>query len=240
MLICQGRQQSTSSILQTNEQEPKQDPQDLLTNPDLFNVSSLVSLNDLFQARVHMGHKVGGRHPDMEPYIFGTRLGSDVFDLDLTLKLLHDALNFTAHVALRGGLILFISRNQQMLPWVESCAIDCGEFSQCRPWQPGCFTTSASYYGAITRLPDVCIFLGLHNTVFDQHEGLVEAAKMNIASVGIADSNTDPGLLSYIVPGNDDTPSAVQLYLDCFQEAINLGKQKRKELNNPGIDVPLF
>ena len=56
-----------------------------------------------------------------------------------------------------------------------------------------------------------------------------DAAKMCIPTIGIVDSNSNPQLISYPVPGNDDSPSAIQLYCELFRDAILVGKAKRKE-----------
>jgi len=55
-----------------------------------------------------------------------------------------------------------------------------------------------------------------------------DAAKMLIPTVGIVDSNCNPNLITYPVPGNDDTLCAVELYCKLFKEAILRGKNKRK------------
>jgi len=55
-----------------------------------------------------------------------------------------------------------------------------------------------------------------------------DAAKMLIPTVGIVDSNCGPNLITYPVPGNDDSLCAVELYCRLFKEAILRGKSKRK------------
>jgi small subunit ribosomal protein S2 len=52
---------------------------------------------------------------------------------------------------------------------------------------------------------------------------------MNIPTIGIVDSNCNPDLLTYVVPGNDDSPVAIELYCKLFKEAILRGKKKRQE-----------
>ncbi|KAH8864892.1 28S ribosomal protein S2, mitochondrial [Schistosoma japonicum] len=84
-----------------------------LSCPDYFGLKSLVSVTDLFQARVHLGHRSVLRNDYMKPYIFGCRQGIDIIDLDQTCSLLFDALNFTAHIAYRQGIILFVYQNKQ-------------------------------------------------------------------------------------------------------------------------------
>lgn len=63
-----------------------------------------------------------------------------------------------------------------------------------------------------------------------RHLGVTDAAKMLIPTVGVVDTNCDPSLISYPIPGNDDTPSAVHLYCKLFKEAILRGKNKRKQV----------
>lgn len=79
-------------------------------------------------------------------------------------------------------------------------------------------------------LPDLCIFLNTLNTVLTQHTAVRDAAKMNIPSIGIVDSNCNPDLITYVVPGNDDSPASIDLYCKLFKEAILRGKEKRKQL----------
>ena len=50
----------------------------------------------------------------MTPYIFGNRLGTDIIDIEQTVPLLQDALDVMAHVAYRGGIVLFLSRHLQV------------------------------------------------------------------------------------------------------------------------------
>ena len=166
----------------------------------------------------------------MKPYIFGNRLGVDIIDLDQTTELLHEALNFTAHIAYLQGVILFFTRQQRTLLLVEQTAKDCGEYAHCRYWKGGTFTNATVQYGALTRLPDLCIFIGTNNTIFEQNPAIIETAKMNIPAVGIVDTSCDPRLITYPVPGNDDSVCAIELYCRLFKEAVLLGKAKRRKL----------
>jgi len=67
------------------------------------------------------------------------------------------------------------------------------------------------------------------DTVMAPHGAIIDAAKMLIPTVGIVDTNCNPNLITYPVPGNDDTMSAIQLYCKLFKEAILRGKHKRKQ-----------
>ncbi|CAL1540397.1 unnamed protein product [Lymnaea stagnalis] len=205
-----------------------------IQHEDYFGLKNLVTLQDLFQARVHLGHNVGLRHESMSPYIYGTRQGVDIIDLEQTLPLLHDALNFCAHIVYRGGMILFLCRNMQFLPKVEQTAREVKEYSHCRPWLRGTFTNSANMFNSLPIYPELCIFLNTQDTVFETHRGVVEASKLLVPTIGIVDTNVDcANLIAYPIPGNDDSPASLQLFLDLFKTAIIRAKEKRKE---DGID----
>ncbi|NXB59710.1 RT02 protein, partial [Struthidea cinerea] len=200
-----------------------------LSHPDFFSVKELFTLKDLFDARVHLGHKKGCRHRFMEPYIFGCRLDQDIIDLDQTMQHLQLALNFTAHVAYRGGIILFVSRKRQFCHLVESTARACGEYAHTRYWQGGLLTNARIQFGPGVRLPDLLVFLSTLNNVFEPHVAIRDAAKMSIPTVGVVDTNCNPCLITYPIPGNDDSPAAVELYCKLFRMTIIRAKDKRRQ-----------
>lgn len=121
-----------------------------LQHPDYFSVANLFTIRDLFEARVHFGHKEGSLDDKMKPYLFGSRLGHLIFDLDQTAENLRRALNVTAHIAYQGGIVLFVCRNALNAHNVEQAAIDCGEFSHTRYWRGGVFTNANIQFGAVT------------------------------------------------------------------------------------------
>lgn len=208
-----------------------------LNHDDFFGVSKLFTRTELFESRVHLGHKEGLLDQRMKKYMIGTRREQCIMDLDQTAPLLNSALNFTAHIAYRNGIILFVNRVPQFAHAVEEMARACGEYAHTRHWQKGCFTNAQIQMGPGTRLPDLIIFLNTLNDVFSQHQAVVDAAKMNIPTIAIVDSNCNPNLITYPVPGNDDTPVAVELYMRLFKESVLLGKQKRKEFEETPVWV---
>lgn len=201
----------------------------ILGHPDYFNVHDLFTVKDLFDARVHYGHREGSLDERMIPYIYGSRLGHTIFDLDKTADYLRRALNIAAHIAYREGIILFFYRGAQNAHLVEKTAKECGEYAHTRYWRGGIFTNSTKQFGAVTRLPDLCIFLSTMNDILLQHTAVRDSAKMGIMTIGIVDSNSNPNIITYPVPGNDDSPQSIQLYCKLFKSAILRGKEKRKQ-----------
>ncbi|KZC14799.1 28S ribosomal protein S2, mitochondrial [Dufourea novaeangliae] len=168
----------------------------------------------------------------MRSFIFGSRLGHLIIDLDQTAELLRQALNFTAHIAFRDGIILFIAKNPQISYIVEKTAKECKEFAHTRSWKLGTFSNAEFEFGAVTRLPDLCIFLTTKESVTHQHIAVAHAAKMCIPTIGIVDTNCNPNLITYPVPGNDDSPCAIELYCRLFKDAIRRGKICKKLLES--------
>ena len=106
----------------------------------------------------------------------------------------------------------------------EKLAQETGEYAHTHNFPGGTFLNSTVFFGATTRLPDLLIFLSTLNNVFDDHRAVLDANRLLIPSVGIVDTPSDPRLVTYPVPGNDDTPCAIQLYCRLFKTAILAGK----------------
>jgi len=198
-----------------------------LKHDDYFEIKKLVTLQKLFDAGVHYGHKEGMGWETMTEYLVGHRFGTCIFDLNHTVPLLQDALNFMAHIAFRNGVILFISNHRETVHMVETTAIECGEYAYTKEWIQKVLCDSTLFYGDVTRLPDLIVLLNTKTTVFEEHGAVQDAAKMLIPTIAICDSDTDPRLITYPIPGNDDSVSAIKLYLQLFKDTILKAKTKR-------------
>jgi len=197
---------------------------------DFFRLNDLFSVEDLFRARVHFGHKEQVLNGHMRPYIFGKRLGVLIIDLDQTERLLKTALNVTAEIAYRNGIILFVCASRQTGHFVEKAAKECGEYAHCRRWSNSVFTNSFRTFGAVTRLPDLVVFFGTSESFNQTHRAVIMSAKLLIPTIGICDTNSNPTQITYPVPGNDDSPQSIEFYSHLFKAAVLNGKAKRKEV----------
>ena len=70
------------------------------------------TLKDLLEAGVHFGHQSRYWNPKMAPYIYGVRNKLHIINLDKTLPLLHDAMNFVSKLGARKGKVLFVGTKQ--------------------------------------------------------------------------------------------------------------------------------
>lgn len=63
---------------------------------------------------------------------------------------------------------------------VEKLAEECGEYSHCRDYSLRTLLDPGNAFDVAPRLPDLVVFLGTTNTVFEQHRAVVDTAKVLI------------------------------------------------------------
>ncbi|MFA5051816.1 MAG: 30S ribosomal protein S2 [Patescibacteria group bacterium] len=80
------------------------------------------SLQEMLQKGVHFGHQKKSWHPKMAQYIYTTRAGVHIFDLEKTAQKLSEAADFVRSVASSGGKILFVSTKRQAQAIVRKAA----------------------------------------------------------------------------------------------------------------------
>jgi len=62
-----------------------------------------------------------------------------------------------------------------------------------------------------------------------EKNAIAEAQRLNIPTIGLADTDCDPDMLDVLVPGNDDAMRSISLIMRCFGDAVLEGKEKRIE-----------
>ena len=67
---------------------------------------SSVSMRQMLEAGVHFGHQARFWNPKMAPFIFGERSKIHIINLERTLPLYTDAMNFIGKLAANGGKIM--------------------------------------------------------------------------------------------------------------------------------------
>ncbi|EDQ92291.1 uncharacterized protein MONBRDRAFT_21836 [Monosiga brevicollis MX1] len=191
-----------------------------------------VTIDELFDARVHLGHKRGMWNPKMEPYIYTTLADSHIIDLNVTKAHLEHALELTRRISADGGVVLFVGGRPQFEGLIRHEARRCGEYFVTRKWIGGTLTNNTEartshrlVHGVQTlgglRMPDLILFF----CVPVSKVGVKEALDCDIPSVGIIDTDGDPDGVTYVVPGNDDTTQAIEFYVRKFADAVLAGKE---------------
>ena len=62
----------------------------------------------------------------------------------------------------------------------------------------------------------------------NEMNALKEAQKLGYKTIAIADTNTDPSGIDYVIPANDDAIKTIELIVGYIQSAIEEGKAKQK------------
>ena len=76
-------------------------------------VNEAISMKQLLEAGVHFGHQISHWNPKMKDYIFGSRNGIHIIDLQQTVGLFKDAFNFVRDITAQGGEVLFVGTKKQ-------------------------------------------------------------------------------------------------------------------------------
>ncbi len=209
-----------------------------------------ITMQELLEAGVHFGHQTRRWNPKMKPYIFGKRNGIYIIDLQRTLKLAKDALEFIFQLGLDGKRVLFVGTKRQAQEAIAEEAKRCGGFHVTHRWLGGTLTNFVTLRTSIERLKsieerlnDVSATLTKkerlrlereHSRMVRNLDGIrdmeelpdalfvvdpkkeaiavAEANKLGIAVIAIVDTNCDPELVDYIIPGNDDAIRAIRLF----------------------------
>lgn len=91
-------------------------------------------------------------------------------------------------------------------------------------------------YGGIVNMERIPNILWVVDTV-RENIAVQEAKKLGITVVAIADSNCDPDLIDYPIPGNDDAIKSIKLLTSKIADAILEGKQRRESLGEAAVEV---
>lgn len=76
----------------------------------------------------------------------------------------------------------------------------------------------------LTRLPAALFIVD----IMKEHIAVAEAQKLNIPTIAICDTNTDPTLIDFPIPANDDATKSIELIMNMMVKAIEEGLSERK------------
>ncbi len=222
-----------------------------------------VTMRQMLEAGVHFGHQTRYWNPKMGPYIFGARGKIHIINLEKTLPLFVDAMNFISAIAQKRGTILFVGTKRSARESIKEEATRCNQPYMSMRWLGGTLTNFATVKKSVARLKELEAaetdgtfeklvkheVLGLRrerdklesslggikemNRLPDAlfvidigHENIAvqEAKKLGIPVIAVVDTNYDPNLVDYPIPGNDDAIRAVQLYVRAAADAVLEGK----------------
>ena len=114
-----------------------------------------VSMRQMLEAGVHFGHQTRYWNPKMAPYIFGHRNNIHIINLEQTLPLFEQALDFVKNVAADNGTVLFVGTKRSAREAVRAEADRCGMPFVSHRWLGGMLTNFKTIKQSIKRLEEL-------------------------------------------------------------------------------------
>ena len=164
------------------------------------------SMKKMLEAGVHFGHRSRFWHPKMEPYIYGTRNGVHIINLEKTLPQFNDVLNFASKTASQGGSILFVGTKRAASNIIKEEAIRCGMPYVNHRWLGGMMTNYKTIKASIKRLKDLEFLAEENFAQFTKKEALVmtrEMEKLERSLGGIKDLGSIPDVVFVVDIGHE-------------------------------------
>ena len=160
-----------------------------------------VTIKDLLEAGVHLGHKTLRWNPKMKPFIFGEKNSVHIIDLSQTLELLNKALLELHRCASSNGKILFVSTKKQASELVANVAKETNNFYVNHRWLGGMLTNWNTINKSIKRLKKIEEDLKLEDTGFTKKELIkmsMEKEKLDRSLGGISNMKKLPDMIFII------------------------------------------
>jgi len=236
---------------------------------------STVTMRQMLEAGVHFGHQARFWNPKMAPYIFGERSKIHIINLEKTLPLYNDALNFIGKLVANKGIVLFVGTKRSARDTIRAEAERCKMPYVNHRWLGGMLTNFKTVRQSIKRLKDLeameqdgtfeklnkkeALMLTREKQKLDRSLGgikdmnrlpdamfvvdvghekiaVAEAKKLGIPVVGIVDTNNSPDDIDYVIPGNDDSIRAIQLYVQGVADAVEAGRNTMAQVGGTKDD----
>ena len=218
-----------------------------------------VTMRDMLKAGVHYGHQSRDWDPKMGPYIYGVRNKIHIINLETTLPMFEDALNFMGGIASKKGKVLFVGTKPAAQEVIREHAQRCHMPYVDHRWLGGMLTNYKTIRQSIRRLKELETMFeknafgrltkkeilnltrdkakldrslggiknmgGLPDALFVIDVGhekiaIAEANRLGIPVIGVVDTNNSPKGIEYIIPGNDDSLRAINLYVKSAADSI--------------------
>ena len=116
---------------------------------------SNVTMREMLEAGVHFGHQTRFWNPKMAPFIFGERNKIHIINLEQTMPLCKDAVNYLGKVASKKGKIMFVGTKRAASDAIKDEAQRCGMPFVNHRWLGGMLTNFRTVRASIKRLKEL-------------------------------------------------------------------------------------
>ena len=222
-------------------------------------------IKQLLEAGVHFGHQTKRWNPKMKKFIFGSRSGIYIIDLEKTEECINAARDFLMEITSKGEFVLFVGTKKQAQDVIKQEAIRSGMYYVTDRWPGGMLTNFATIKKSINRLKDIekmrtdgtfekltkkeiahlekelaklnKNFSGIVSMermpkaafVVDtkkEETAVREARRLGIPIIGLIDTNSNPDLVDYPIPGNDDATKSIRTVVSIIADTVIEGRKK--------------
>lgn len=166
-----------------------------------------ITMRQMLEAGVHFGHQTRYWNPKMAPYIFGARGKIHIINLEKTMPLFSDAMNFISSIAQKRGIVMFVGTKRSAREAIKEEAERCGMPFMTQRWLGGTLTNFVTVKKSVARLKELEAFEtdGTYDKLV-KHEVLAlrrERDKLEASLGGIQDMPRLPDALFVIDIGHE-------------------------------------
>jgi len=222
-------------------------------------------IKQLLEAGVHFGHQTKRWNPKMKKFIFGSRSGIYIIDLEKTEECINKARDFLMDITSKGEYVLFVGTKKQAQEVMLQEAQRSGMYYVTDRWPGGMLTNFSTIKKSINRLKEIekmrvdgtfakltkkevarlekelaklnKNFAGIvpmermPKAVFvidssKEDTAVKEAKRLGIPVIALIDTNSNPDLVDYPIPGNDDATKSIKAVANIITDTIIEGRKK--------------
>jgi len=163
-----------------------------------------VTMKEMLEAGVHFGHQTKRWNPKMKPYIFGSRNGIYIIDLQQTVQMFKTACDFVTDTVANNRSVLFVGTKEQARESIYEEANRCEMFYVHNRWLGGMLTNFNTIKKNIDRLNYLNTIINDESiNLFPKKEKLrllKDRTKLDSTLGGIRDMNSTPGAIFIVDP----------------------------------------
>lgn len=224
-----------------------------------------LTMKAMLDAGVHFGHQKERWNPQMKPYVYTSRGGIHIIDLQKTMIKAKEACAYVEKMAAEGHRMIFVATKKQAEETVQAAAAKCGQFYVTKRWLGGTLTNFVTIKQSIDRLKKIDqmrekgelemfskkeragmekeyvrlneYMQGIREMkeapgllfvvdINKEHIAVLEARKLGLKVIGLCDTNSNPNLIDYPIPANDDAIRSIKLFSEMVADAYNEGAKK--------------
>jgi len=114
-----------------------------------------ITMRQMLEAGVHFGHQTRYWDPKMAPFIFGARGKIHIINLEKSLPMLVDSMNFIGGIAAKRGSVIFVGTKRAASKSIAEEAARCGMPYVSHRWLGGMLTNFRTIRQSIKRLRQI-------------------------------------------------------------------------------------